>query len=105
LTLSVFRNTDDYESIDRSDEGTGVSLGSSAQLSQRLTGNLLASYTHYRFLPQDEESDRVGVGLSFAYETNVTTVSFGYTHNLTDSTTAGNSFMSNIVWARAGFTF
>lgn len=105
FTLTFLKNTDTYEVIDRSDDGYGAVLSSVFQLSPRLSGSFLTNYTHYKFLPEGNETDRVGAGLSLTYVTKVTNVSFGYTYNLTDATQAGGSFRNNIIWARAGLTF
>lgn len=105
VTLTFFKNTDTYKLVDRNDDGWGAGVSSHLQLSPRLTGSLITNYTHYRFLPQGDEVDRVGAGLSVTYEGRVANVSFGYTHNLTESTEPGGSFRNNIIWAQAGATF
>ncbi|HEY4706114.1 MAG TPA: TIGR03016 family PEP-CTERM system-associated outer membrane protein [Thermodesulfobacteriota bacterium] len=105
VTLSVFEFTDVYEVVNRKDTGQGAVISSRVQLGQRLSGTVLANYTHYRFLPQDIETDRVGAALTLDYDTKMTKLSLGYTHNLTDSTQANSSFRNNIIWAQAGFTY
>jgi len=104
LTLSGFRNIDKYIITDREDRSRGVALGSSIPITSRITGVLTGRYIHYEFLPEEENVDRYGLGLSFNYILRMLTATLGYTHNLSDSDVEFNDYRNNIAWLQLRLT-
>jgi uncharacterized protein (PEP-CTERM system associated) len=107
LNLTVFRNINKYEPVDREDRSTGLTLTSSIPLTPKITGKLVGNYTYYKFLKYlpEEKVKRYGLGLSFDYALRITTVSAGYTYNWNNSTVDSRDYRNNIVWLQGRFVF
>ncbi len=104
LSLSAFRNIDNYIIANREDRSRGVTLGSSIPLTSRITGRLTGRYIYYEFFPDDENVDRYSLGLSFIYSLRMLTATLGYTHNLSDSDIEANDYRNNIAWLQVRLT-
>ncbi len=103
--LGVFRNIDTFETTNREDESTGITLDSRIPVMPKMTGNITGSYAHFKFLAESEEKvDRYGIGLSFDYTLRITVLTLGYTYNQNDSTDNLKDYKNNIIWIRATFT-
>ena len=100
LHLTVFKKDDTYLSTDREDESTGVILGTTMPITAKIDGSLNGRYTKYKFLPEDEKTDRYGIQIQFAYKLKRTVFSLGYTYNQNDSNFDDNDYKNNIVWAQ-----
>jgi hypothetical protein len=105
VTVSVFKQKGDYLSEDREDKSTGVTVSAGYQITQRITGRLIGSFTDYDFLPEKEEVQRYSAGLSLDYAMRITTLSVGYTYNNSDSTDDNNDYKNNVAWIQTRFTF
>jgi len=105
LTLRGFGQKDDYIVEDREDKSAGVSLNGDISLTSKITARLTGLYTYYKFLPEEEKVNRYGAGISFDYAIRITTISFGYIHNLSDSNIEENDYRNNRFWVGARITF
>jgi len=105
LTLRGFARKADYVDEDREDKSTGVSLTGEVPITAKLTARLTGLYTYYKFLPEDEKVDRYGAGIYFDYQIRITTISFAYIHNLSDSNIDKNDYRNNRFWVGARITF
>jgi uncharacterized protein (PEP-CTERM system associated) len=103
--LTVFKKDDTYLSTDREDESTGVILGTTIPITPKIDCRLNGLYTKYKFLPEDEKTDRYGLQLSFGYQLKRTFFSLGYTYNHNDSNVDDNDYKNNIVWAQMRLAF
>lgn len=104
VTLTVFADKDDYTIENREDKATGVTFSAEIPITPRIKARPILNYTYYKFLPQQEKAKRYGAGLYFDYETRITTLSFGYIHNLGNSTINENEYRNNRFWIQAKFT-
>ncbi len=104
VSLSVFRNTDRYLTVDREDRFEGITLDTSVPVTARITGVLRGRYVNYEFLPEEEVVDRYNIGLSFNYAVRAVTATLGYTHNLSDSNVDVNDYRNNIAWFQVRLT-
>jgi len=101
LSLRGFNRTETYLDEDREDESSGVTATASYPITPNLTGRVTGLYTYYKFLPEEEKVNRYGAGISFDYAIRITTISFGYIHNLSDSTIEENDYRNNRFWVGA----
>jgi hypothetical protein len=104
LTLKGFARKADYIVEDREDKSAGVALNADIPLTPKMTARVTGLYTYYKFLPEEEKVNRYGAGISFDYEIKITTISFGYIHNLSDSTIEENDYRNNRFWVQARIT-
>lgn len=104
ITLRGFAQKADYIVEDREDKSAGVSLNADIPLTPKITARLTGLYTYYKFIPDEEKVNRYGAGISFDYAIRITTISFGYIHNLSNSNIDENDYRNNRFWVGARFT-
>jgi opacity protein-like surface antigen len=107
LTIAFFHNESDYLQIirQRKDLSNGVRADISLPITSRISLKIGGTYTHYKFLPEGERSDRYGAQTSIEYVMNKNTLSLGYTYNMNDSNFATNDYKDNIVFIEAKLAF
>ncbi|SPP99500.1 conserved exported hypothetical protein [Candidatus Sulfobium mesophilum] len=98
VSVAVFNTRDTYLLSDRTDHSTGAIATGSIPFSSKMTGNIFANYTRFKFQPEDERVDRYGVGFSLAYAIRKATLSAGYTYNRNDSNIDQNDYTNNVIW-------
>ncbi|KAF0221854.1 MAG: hypothetical protein FD174_185 [Geobacteraceae bacterium] len=103
--LSLFRNTAEYNSVNREDRSLGATLATSIPVTAALTPRLTGTYTHFDFLPDNDKVNRYSMGFALDYALKITTLTAGYTFNLNDSTNNIDDYTNNIVWVQAKFSY
>ncbi|RNC67201.1 MAG: TIGR03016 family PEP-CTERM system-associated outer membrane protein [Desulfuromonadales bacterium] len=105
VTLSAFATNGTYTQIDREDRSAGATIATRMPLTSAITVKLDGSYTKYQFRPDGEDTNRYSARAGFDYALAFTTIGFGYTYNLNDSTVDINDYTNNIVFVQANFTY
>jgi hypothetical protein len=105
LTVGGFWANEDYEQIDREDRSHGAKVGMSLPLSSHFTARTSGIYTRYKFLPDEEETDRYTAQASIEYLLRNVIFTIGYTFNLNDSNFDSNDYTNNIAFIQARLTF
>jgi hypothetical protein len=103
IIVTAFDSRDVYLLINRQDDSTGVRADCNIPITSTMTAKILARYTHFKFLPEDERVNRYGAGLSLAYALRMTTVSVGYTYNRNISTVTSDDYTNNIIYIQVRF--
>ena len=104
LSINAFRNVATYTSVDREDRSIGGTIGTRLPVTANISANLSGTYTNFEFLPGNERVNRYGAQVGIDYILKITTLSFGYTWNLNDSSTDARDYRNNIVFVQAKFS-
>ena len=105
VTIVFFKTEDIYQDSNREDRSNGVRIGTSLPLGSRMQLKAGGMYTRYKFLPEDERTDRYSALASIEYTLRTTTFSLGYTFNSNDSNIDSNDYRDNIVYIQARLAF
>lgn len=108
--LGGFYTTSNYQTVEREDTSTGAILTSRIPLGANLAANLLASYTHFKFSPDNvtpitEMTDRYSAQAGIDYTFRILTMGLGYTWNYNDSNVEAHNYFNNIVWLQGKLTY
>lgn len=95
--LKVFRRETSYQIIDREDDASGIEASMNYQLTQHVSVDLFANFSHFNYRPFREESDRYRAGCSVSKKFKKSSLRLRYVLNENDSDIQENDYRNNIV--------